>query len=112
MSSAEESSKPSPRLRWFQFDLRLLLVVVTAAAVILAMEMARRSDASRAKGLASTIKVGERVILSQHEHGFEITRQSGVHSHTVTEVGSDYVRLQSIDGPVSLIPFERIYRIV
>jgi hypothetical protein len=111
MSEAEESES-SPRMRWFQFDLRLLLVVVAAVGVVLAIYMARQSDAARAKGLTSTIKVGEQVILSRHEHGFEITRQKGAHSHTVTEVGADYVRLKSIDGPVSLIPLEKIYQII
>jgi hypothetical protein len=99
-------------MRWFQFDLRLLFVIVTAAGVILALEMARRSDTSRAKVLTSTIKVGDQVVLSEHQHGFEITRQKGVHSHTVTDVGTDYLRLTSIDGPVSLIPLDKIYRII
>ncbi len=52
------------------------------------------------------------MILSELPNGFEIKRQKGAHSHTVTEVGKDYVRLQSIDGPVSLIPADKIYRIV
>ena len=99
-------------MRWFQFDLRLLFVVLTAVGVILALEIARRSEGTRAKGLTSTIKVGDQVVLSEHQHGFEITRQKGVVSHTVTEVGRDYLRLKSIDGPVSLIPLEKIYRIV
>jgi hypothetical protein len=111
MSEAKEPES-SPRMRWFQFDLRLLFVLVTAVGVILALEMARRSDAGRAKGLTSTIKVGDQVILSQHDQGFEITLQKGAHSHTVTEIGADYVRLKSIDGPVSLIPVGKIHRIV
>jgi hypothetical protein len=99
-------------MRWFQFDLRLLFVIITAVGVILALEMARRSDAEKAKGLTSTIRAGEQVVLSEYPQGFEIKRQRGVHSHTVTEVGKDYIRLRSLDGPESVIPLEKIYRIV
>ena len=106
------TDESSPRMRWFQFDLRLLFVIVTAVGVILALEIARRSDAEKAKALISTIRAGEQVVLSLDQHGFEITRQKGVHTHTVTEVGKDYIRLQGIDGPVSIIPLEKIYRIV
>jgi hypothetical protein len=109
MSEAKESS---PRMRWFQFDLRLLFVVITAVGVILALEMARRSGAARGKGLVSAVKVGDQVILAQHDQGFEITLQKGAYSHTVTEIGADYVRLKHLDGVVSLIPLGKIYRIV
>ncbi len=112
MSQANEPSQSSPRMRWFQFDLRLLFVIVTAVGVILALEIARRSDAEKAKALISTIRVGEKVVLSEYQQGFEIKRQQGVHSHTVTEVGRDYIRLRSIDGPESVIPLDKIYRIV
>ncbi len=40
MSHANEPSQSSPRMRWFQFDLRLLFVIITAVGVILALEMA------------------------------------------------------------------------
>src|SRR5438876_5335178 len=109
-----ESDEPRPRPRWFQFDLRMLFVVIAAVAVILAIEAARDRKSNRR--LLETFKAGDSVIIFEHDYGFAIHVGSSDASRgrngTVSEVGEDFLLVRWQDSNYeAFIPLDRIHRI-
>jgi hypothetical protein len=108
MTEPEESKS---RVRWFQFDLRLMFVLIAAVGVVLAFELARRAKPA-GRELRDTLRVGDNVILNKVGEGFEITIQRGTYNCTITEIGRDFIAAASIDGEDVLVPLAKLQRIV
>src|SRR5437660_1376801 len=102
-----ESEKLSSRPRWYQFDLRLLLVVIAAVCVILAMEVARRPS-SKVRGLRDVPQVGEAAQVTFGDHGAAVFL-GGTSTGTVTEIGEDFLALKvDRDSAEVFIPWSKI----
>jgi preprotein translocase subunit YajC len=105
-----ESDEPKRRPRWFQFDLRLLFVLIAAVGVILAIEAARRSGKPSRK-LLDTLEVGDSVgIRESNERLITIyVGSGGTYRGTITEIGADFIAIK-IDGTnfESFFPLGRI----
>src|SRR5438552_4093625 len=102
-----ESDKPSSRPRWYQFDLRLLLVVIAAVCVILALEVTRRPS-SKVRGLRDIPQVGEAVLVTFEGHGPRVFL-GGASNGTITEIGDDFLGVKMGDGGGEVfIPWNQI----
>jgi preprotein translocase subunit YajC len=111
-----DTNEPKPRPRWFQFDLRLLFVLIAAVGVILAFEMARRSRKAERK-LLDTLAVGDSVHVIRGDAGkvtiyygsSQVRGQQG----TITEIGQDFVTIRvDAENAEALIPLSHISRVL
>ncbi len=105
-----DSDRLKRRPRWFQFDLRLLFVIIAAVAVVLSLEVARRRKAvsSGYRGTLQKLEVGEPAELSKEAQGWSL-EVGGSRNGTITEVGDDFLVVRSSNyGWEYVIPFEEI----
>jgi hypothetical protein len=108
-----ESDESKPRPRWFQFDLRLLFVLIAAIGVILALEVPKGSGKSKRK-LAEILQVGESVGTLEHTEGVTISVNGPSHYSpgTVTEIGEDFIAFRrDSDNSEVFVPWSRIYSV-
>src|SRR5205809_4399879 len=101
------TGKPSTGARWYQFDLRLFLVVIAAVCVVLGLEAARR-PASKVRGLRDIVQVGESAEVRFGDRGVMVF-VGGKSNGTVTEVGEDFLALKvDQDSAEAFVPFNKI----
>ena len=88
-----ESDQPNRRPRWFQFDLRLLFVLIAVIGAVLAITVATRARKAERK-LLETLAVGDSVHVLRAEggsvtihYGSALVRGS---VGTITEIGEDF----------------------
>ncbi len=63
------------RPRWFQFDLRLLFVIIAAIGVILALEVAR-APRKLQRSLLDTLQVGDPVTLAWNDNTWSLPQKT------------------------------------
>jgi hypothetical protein len=103
-----EGSEVRPRNRWFQFDLRLLFVVVAAVGVILAWEASRReSSKPQARRFVDILQVGDPVTWISSESGGGVLIIDSSAAGAVTEIGEDFVAIKDSAGE-RFIPLTKI----
>ena len=107
-----EHAETKPRNRWFQFDLRVLLVVIAAIAVVLALEFRPRYRANQTSNreLLDVVRVGEPATVDTTDGQVTIV-VSDEHSSVISEIGADFIAIKFQDGRERFIPFSRITRV-
>ncbi len=93
---------------------RSLFVIGVPAAVLTFSTAASQPQAIGKKTVFSTLKVGEPVALKDKGHSFEITVMDGdTGTHTVVEVGDDYIVLRDVAEVAELrVPIYAIRAVV
>ncbi len=106
-----DSDHPKPRPRWFQFDLRLLFVIIAAIGVILALEVARGPRKTQ-RSFLDTLQVGDFVDVQRTDRGWIILYDSSRPSPaTISEIGQDFIGVRYATGVELFIPLNQIDRV-
>jgi preprotein translocase subunit YajC len=111
-----ESDEPKRRPRWFQFDLRLLFVLIAVIGAVLAITVATRARKAERK-LLETLAVGDSVHVLRAEGGSVTIHYGSVLVRgsvgTITEIGEDFVTIRIEEEDTEhVIPLSRISRVL
>ncbi len=110
-----EPDQSRPRPRWFQFDLRLLFVIIAALGVILALEVARAPRKTQ-RSLLETLQVGDSIFTDSDANGGVTIHYSrpwqGAPQGTITEIGDDFIAIRRENGNEFFIPLSRLHGVL
>lgn len=82
--------------------------------VLLAILLSLGADSEKPKGVFSSLEVGQKVNLKEEGQGYTITffEKEISQTHTVLEIGNDFVVLENVAGIETTIPVYSIKAIV